>query len=166
MGIKTARTGSLTPRLVSREELIVGHKADGRAVYSRNAKAQLIEAATRRGASVAAIARQHDLNANQLHAWIRVAKKRKPQVVSVKQTALLPVIVSNLNDADRVPVLPTSDGVNASERAPIITIHLPRTRIDIIGAVDRTHLSVVLSCLGFRPADAHAHADATPMPSA
>jgi transposase len=154
MDIKTARTGSLNPRLVSHEELIVGHKADGRAVYSRKAKARLIEAATRRGASVAAIARQHDLNANQLHAWIRVVKKRKPGVVPAKRAALLPVIVSDVNRTDR-----------ASERAPIITIHLPHTRIDIIGAVDRTHLSVVLSCLGFSPADAHAHADATPMPS-
>jgi transposase len=154
MGIETVRVGSLNPRLVSHEELIVGHKANGRAVYSRKAKARLIEAATRRGASVAAVARHHDLNANQLHAWIRAAKKLKRGAVPAKRAALLPVIVSDVNRTDR-----------ASERAPIITIHLPRTRIDIVGAVDRPNLSVVLSCLGFSPADAHAHADATPMPS-
>jgi transposase-like protein len=58
-------------RLVSREELIAGYKADGRAVYRREAKAALVAAATKPGASVARVAREHELNANQLHLWIR-----------------------------------------------------------------------------------------------
>ncbi|MCA2997739.1 MAG: transposase [Rhodocyclaceae bacterium] len=60
--------------LVSRDELIVGHKEDGRAVYRREAKATLVAAATAPQASVARIARDHDLNANQLHRWIRQAR--------------------------------------------------------------------------------------------
>jgi transposase-like protein len=51
-------------RDVSSEELIAGHKQDGRTVYRRAAKAHLVAAATAPGASVARIAREHGLNAN------------------------------------------------------------------------------------------------------
>lgn len=66
-------------RLLSREELIVGHKEDGRAVYRREAKATLVAAATAPQASVARIAREHGLNANQLHAWIRQSRRGETQ---------------------------------------------------------------------------------------
>ena len=58
-------------RLVSREELIAGYKEDGRTVYRQAGKAKLVAAAMKPGVSVARLAREHDLNANQLHAWIR-----------------------------------------------------------------------------------------------
>ena len=58
-------------RLVSREELIAGCKEDGRTVYRQAGKAKLVAAAMKPGVSVARLAREHDLNANQLHAWIR-----------------------------------------------------------------------------------------------
>lgn len=66
-------------RLLSREELIVGHKEDGRAVYRREAKATLVAAATAPQASVARVAREHGLNANQLHAWIRQSRRGETQ---------------------------------------------------------------------------------------
>ena len=62
---------------VSREALIVGYKEDGRTVYRREAKAKLVAAASAPGASVARVAREHGVNANQLHAWVRLA--REPQ---------------------------------------------------------------------------------------
>ena len=59
--------------VVSREALIAGSKDDGRTVYRREAKARLI--ATAPGASVARVAREHGLNANQLHGWTRAVKR-------------------------------------------------------------------------------------------
>ena len=61
--------------VVSREALVAGHKEDGRTVYRREAKARLVAAAMVPGVSVAKVAREHGLNANQLHAWIRLARR-------------------------------------------------------------------------------------------
>jgi transposase-like protein len=70
-GNKKIGVASKVGRLVSREELIAGYKEDGRTVYRQAGKAKLVAAARQVGVSVARLAREHDLNANQLHAWIR-----------------------------------------------------------------------------------------------
>jgi transposase-like protein len=74
--------------VVSREALIAGHKEDGRTVYRREAKAKLIAAALAPGASVARLAREHGLNANLLHVWIRAAKRRSTQTGSKASRAM------------------------------------------------------------------------------
>ena len=71
-------TDDLMWRVVSREALIAGHKEDGRTVYRREGKAKLVAAATAPGASVAKVARDHGLNANQLHVWIRLSRRQSP----------------------------------------------------------------------------------------
>jgi transposase-like protein len=75
-------------RLVSREELIAGYKEDGRTVYRREAKAKLIAAARQPGVSVARLAREHDLNANQLHAWIRQSLRYGTRIGKAAQVAV------------------------------------------------------------------------------
>ena len=78
-------------RLVSREELIAGYKEDGRTIYRQAGKAKLVAAARQTGVSVARLAREHGLNANQLHAWIRQslrhATRAKPSDKAAKIAA-------------------------------------------------------------------------------
>jgi transposase-like protein len=86
----TAKIGlaSQVGRLVSREELIAGYKEDGRTVYRREAKAKLIAAARQPDVSVARLAREHDLNANQLHAWIRQSLRYGTRIGKAAQVAV------------------------------------------------------------------------------
>lgn len=50
--------------------------------YSREFKAQIVETCLRPGTSVAAIARQHNINDNMVHRWIREAEQAASSVVS------------------------------------------------------------------------------------
>ena len=51
--------------------LVVGRKRDGRKVFDEGVKAELVALCARSGASVSKLARECDLNANQLSRWIR-----------------------------------------------------------------------------------------------
>ena len=51
--------------------LVVSRKSDGRCVYSEQAKAELVAACGRPGASVSRLARECGINANQLSRWLR-----------------------------------------------------------------------------------------------
>ncbi|MDM0085063.1 transposase [Variovorax sp. J31P179] len=53
------------------KRLVVGRKRDGRCVYDAQAKRDLILACREPGMSIARIARECGINANQLSAWIR-----------------------------------------------------------------------------------------------
>ena len=50
--------------------LVVGHKQDGRARYSKQAKRTLVEACLKPGVSVSRMALVNGLNANLLRKWI------------------------------------------------------------------------------------------------
>ena len=50
--------------------LVVGHKQDGRARYSKQAKRTLVEACLKPGVSVSRMALVNSLNANLLRKWI------------------------------------------------------------------------------------------------
>jgi transposase-like protein len=154
--------------VVSRELLIAGHKEDGRTVYRREAKAKLVAAASMQGASVAKVAREHGLNANQLHGWIRVAAKRVTQKPSrarfsvkvgagLEQAAraralmapiapvvqLLPVAITQSASADELP--PTA----VQSR---LCIEMGGARIVVDGtAIDRAVLSTIIDCLRGEP---------------
>lgn len=51
--------------------LVTGRKSDGRKVYDERAKAEVVALAVRPGTSVSQLARELDVNANQLSRWIR-----------------------------------------------------------------------------------------------
>lgn len=55
--------------------LVIGRKRDGRSVYDPQAKMELIRACRESGRSVAKIARECGVNANQLATWIRLDEK-------------------------------------------------------------------------------------------
>ena len=51
--------------------LVVRRKSDGRSVYDEAAKAELVAACGKPGASVSRLARECGINANQLSRWVR-----------------------------------------------------------------------------------------------
>lgn len=63
--------------------LVVGRKSDGRSVYDEAAKAELVAACGRSGASVSRLARECGINANQLSRWIREHSQRRQRAVAV-----------------------------------------------------------------------------------
>ena len=113
--------------------------------YDDTFKQAVVEQTLARKASVARIAREHDLNANQLFRWRRqwllnghfrtVARSTEKEPV-----ALVPVTVEE----------PSSE--QSSRRAPVveggqIEIRLAVGEVRIRGAVDEQTLQVVLSSL-------------------
>jgi transposase len=71
-------------------ELVRGRKRDGRSIYDRRAKQELVRRCQQPGVSVAATALAHGLNTNLLRKWITMASGRR---VSGRSTdaVLLPV---------------------------------------------------------------------------
>ena len=63
--------------------LVVGRKSDGRSVYDEAAKAELVAACGRPGASVLRLARECGVNANQLSRWVREHSQRRQHGVAV-----------------------------------------------------------------------------------
>lgn len=63
--------------------LVVGRKSDGRSVYDDAAKAELVAACGRPGASVSRLARECGINANQLSRWVREHSQRRQRAVAV-----------------------------------------------------------------------------------
>lgn len=70
--------------------LVRGHKRDGRCIYDRAAKQELVRRCQQPGVSVAATALAHGLNANLLRKWITMASGRRPSGRST-DAVLLPV---------------------------------------------------------------------------
>src|SRR5882672_4715851 len=64
-------------------KLIVGHKRDGRNVYSKDGKWELVEACQHPGVSVARLALQNGINANVLRKWIRNYQSAKSAAVAI-----------------------------------------------------------------------------------
>ena len=57
--------------------LVVKRGVDGKCTYDEGAKRELIEVCLRHGASIARIARDYGVNANQLHNWVGLYRKRQ-----------------------------------------------------------------------------------------
>jgi transposase len=58
------------------KRLVVRRGEDGRCTYDEGAKRELIERCLQSGESVARTARDYGVNANQLHNWIGLYRKR------------------------------------------------------------------------------------------
>ena len=117
--------------------LVLGQKRDGRCVYDRQAKRELVKRCEQPGVSVAAMALAHGLNANLLRKWITVASTRRVSGASVAPI-LLPVTTTEPTAAP-----PPSDGH--------LEVVLPGGTIRIRGYVSREALQVVIDCLSRRP---------------
>ena len=77
--------------------LVIGRKRDGRSIYDEQAKQELILACCQPGVSIAKLARECGVNANQVNTWVRQYERRvkaaaqQPPVVEVAGPAFGPV---------------------------------------------------------------------------
>jgi transposase len=116
--------------------LVRGQKRDGRCVYDKQAKRELIRRCQQPGVSVAGMALAHGLNANLLRKWITVASTRRGSLTSAAPV-LLPVT--------------TQSAAPASPSDAHLEVVLPGGTVLIRGSVSRDALQVVIDCLSRRP---------------
>ena len=98
---------------------------------SKQEKREIVEETLRPGSSVSIVARQHDINANQLFRWRRLYREGQLEVET--ESRLLPVRIS-----DVVEKVPQQAPARASRRARegTIDIDLGHARVRIEGAAD------------------------------
>ena len=97
---------------------------------SKQERRQIVEETLKPGASVALVARAHDVNANQVFKWQRQYRQGRLEVDAA--TTLLPVKVS-----DGLPtVKPTGRRKYRRRTSGIIDVDLGHARIRIEGAAD------------------------------
>jgi transposase len=117
--------------------LVRGHKRDGRCIYDREAKRELVRRSLQPGVSVAGLALAHGINANLLRKWITVATGR--QVIEEEQAPiLLPVTTTHAEPVVSRP----ADGH--------LELVLPGGTIRICGRVEAEALRIAVDCLARR----------------
>ena len=132
------------------EGLILGHKADGRCIYSKTGKKALVEACLQPGVSVAASALANGVNANLLRKWIRqhqvgMGKTGRRKRGEPLAGALLPI---HLSEAPPAVTVTRAVSVKSPPRIPgSIEIEYAGARVFVHGVVTAQQLQVVLTCL-------------------
>jgi len=104
-------------------------------------KRRIVEATWVAGASVARVAREHGVNANQVFGWRRLYQ-RGLLGGNVPSVALVPVKVT---ESAATPVPP--DAAVAASPSGSIQLRLPKGQLRIDGTVDAALLRVLVECL-------------------
>jgi len=105
---------------------------------SKQERRRIAEESLESGASVAAIARSHGVNANQVFHWRKLLRKGRLEVRPALSTQLMPVRLAE------------AIGENSPARtySGAIHIELGRVRVRVEGPVDPESLRVILEHLG------------------
>ena len=121
-----------------------------RVMRSLAEKRAIVEEALRPGASVAAVARQHGVNANLLFGWRRLYEQGL-LASHTRMSALVPVVTSTSEVAEAAAPAPGTTVAPSSAASGVIEIALPSgTRLWIRGAVDVTVVTAVCQTLDGR----------------
>lgn len=116
---------------------------DIRRKHSEEFKQQLVERSLEPGASVAAIAQEHGINANLLFNWRRLRLRAEaPIVEEAAPPTLLPVTVQ------MEPAAKTNKAAAPRPSSGVIEIDVGATRVRLRGAVDEASVRCVLRLLG------------------
>ena len=147
------------------EGLIVGHKGDGRCIYSAAGKRALIHACLQPGISVAGSALVNGVNANLLRKWIRQFQSKQQRVhrrsgaAKANHHPLVPLLPVQLTDtvqriagSERLKTMPVRAEVltNTTPRKQTLSsigIEIAGAKITLRGDIDERQLRLVLSCL-------------------
>ncbi|MGB8321973.1 MAG: transposase [Candidatus Acidiferrum sp.] len=103
---------------------------------SLDEKRRIVEETLEVGASVARVARRHDVNANQVFYWRK--KYREGQLDKTQLSKLLPVTVSDNACAK---------SVSSSSAAGSLEIKLSKGTVRVAGDVDLVVLRTAIECL-------------------
>ena len=119
-------------------EVVVSEPAAKRRYRSKQERRQVVEETSQSGASVAVVARQHGVNANQVFHWRKLYREGRLDVAAAA-AQLVPVRISEVVSGEPAP---------AKFYAGVIMVELGRARIRIEGSVDLNSLRLVLDRLG------------------
>ena len=125
--------------------LIKGHKRDGRCVYNKAAKRELVSRCLEPGVSLARLAMAHGVNANLLRKWVmkqagaNPPRRRKAAVAVVPSVSLMPVKVVKPEPV-MTPLRPEG----------YLELTVAGVTIRVQGEINAASLSVVLDCLAKR----------------
>jgi len=119
-------------------EVAISKPAGKRRYRSKQERRQVVEETLQPGASVAVIARQHGVNANQVFHWRKLYREGRLDVAPAA-APLVPVRISEVVSSEPAP---------AKFYAGVIVVELGRARIRVEGAVDTDSLRLILERLG------------------
>ena len=126
--------------------LLVGRKSDGRGVYDESAKAELVAACGKPGASVSRLARACGINANQLSRWVREhSERRQRAVVASPGTAREAFVAMPITAA--TATMPAADNSRHAVRMNL-QARLPNGVVFDLREVDAQQASAVIEALG------------------
>lgn len=130
--------------------LLVGRKSDGRGVYDDAAKAELVAACGKPGASVSRLARQCGINANQLSRWVREHSERRRRSVVAEPGAAREVFVAMpvAVPTPTSPTVPAADDSQPTARRMNLQARLPNGVVFDLRELDVQQASVVIEALG------------------
>jgi transposase len=128
-----------------KRRLVVGHKRDGRSVYDVSAKAELVALCLKPDVSVARLARDCGVNANQVARWLREHSQGAVRAGRASRAPAPPAFMA-------VPVVrstPTPAGLAEGAAAQLVMqARLPNgVALDLRG-VDPRHIGEVIEALG------------------
>jgi transposase len=101
---------------------------------SKRERRQIVEETLQPGASVAVIARRHDVNVNQVFHWRKLYREGRLDAESMV-AKLVPVRMAEVVSGEQAP---------AKLYGGVIVVEVGRTRIRVEGTVDADNLRVIL----------------------
>ena len=119
-------------------ELIISGLPANRRYRSKQERREIVEETLQPGASVAVIARRHDVNANQVFHWRKLYREGRLDVEPAT-TELVPVRIAEVLSSEPPP---------AKLHSGVIMVEIGGARIRIEGSVDIENLRVVLERVG------------------
>ena len=117
---------------------MINEAAAKRRYRSKQERREIVEETLQPGASVAVIARQHGVNANQVFHWRKLYREGLLEV-GAAAAQLVPVRISEVVSGEQAP---------RKFYAGVIVVELGRARIRVEGAVDADSLRLILERLG------------------
>ena len=119
-------------------EVLISQPAAKRRYRSKQERRQIVEETLQPGASVAVIARQHEVNANQVFHWRKLYREGRLEL-GPSASQLVPVRISEVVSGGQAPT---------KFYAGVIVVELGRTRIRVEGVVDADSLRLILERVG------------------
>jgi transposase len=129
--------------------LLVGRKSDGRGVYDERAKAELVAACGKPGASVSRLARQCGINANQLSRWVREHSERRRRSV-VADSGMAPEVFVAMPVAAPTPTSLTVPAADESQQTARMNLQarLPNGVVFDLRELDVQQAGAIIEALG------------------
>src|ERR1700727_97868 len=119
-------------------EVLISQAAAKRRYRSNQERRQIVEETLQPGASVAVIARQHGVNANQVFHWRKLYREGRLEV-GPEAAQLVPVRISEAVSGEQAPT---------KFYAGVIVVNPGRARIRVEGAAEADSLRLLLERVG------------------